>query len=505
MDDRRARNRAHLDTDGLGGSIRRRSVQGGVMLLLAQVAKTGIGVVGIAVLARLLTPRDFGLLAMVTTLTRLVDLFTDLGLAMATIQRKTINQDEVSFLFWTNLALGALVSLVTLAAAPLLAWFYGEPILTPITCALASAFVMTATGVQHGALLRRQLRLQSLAGARIVAAFLSTCVGVGAAVWGMGYWSLVASNLSAALILTVILWGMCDWRPSWPGPRPESWRSLLRFGGHITGSRVAAFLGRNLDNVLIGKVWGDEALAFYIKAYQLLMLPVQQLIGPLGDVVIPALSRLQGNPDAFQAFYYRTLRVLSLVTMPVTVGLAVASDEVILLVLGPQWHRASAIFLFLVPAAFVNTLNGASGWIWISLNQTDRQLRWAMAVLPVTLLSFAIGVVWGPEGVAVAFSIVQVTLRYVGLSYCYRGVPFMHLRDLRAAMWRPAFASITAGAAVLALGLTLGPHPNLLVQLFAKALSYTVLYLLLLLCVPGGRSALTEVAALLKEFRAARA
>lgn len=501
MADRAARNQAHLDTAALSGSLRRRSVQGGVMLLLAQGARTGIGVVGTAVLARLLTPWDFGLLAMVTTLTRFVDLFTDLGLAMATVQRKAISQEEVSYLFWINLALGALVSLVTLASAPLLAWFYGEPSLTLITCALAGGFVMSATGVQHGALLRRQLRLRSLAGARVAAALLSTCVGIGGALAGMGYWALVASNLSAALFLASILWMLCGWRPSWPAPRPPSWRSLLRFGGNITGARLSGFLARNLDNVLIGKVWGNEPLAFYTKAYQLLMLPMQQLLGPLSDVIIPALSRLQGDPAAFQAFYYRALRALALVTMPATVGLAVAADEVILLVLGPQWQRASAIFLFLIPAAFVNTLNGASGWIWIALNQTERQLRWSMAVLPPTLLSFAVGVVWGPEGVAIAFSIVQVTLRYVGLSYCYRGVPFLDLRDLRMALWRPAFASISAGACVTAFVLAVGPHDTLLVNLMLKVTGFSALYLTVLICLPGGRKDVSEVVSLLRELR----
>lgn len=492
---------AHLGIDHLEGDLKGRSVRGSAAMILSEGGRFALRILGVAVLARLLTPADFGLLAMVATFTQLIELFRDLGLGTATIQRKNISQEQVSYMFWVNVAIGVGSTALTAALAPVAAWFYGEPDLTGITLVLAAAFLFGGFSVQHQALMRRQMNFSALAWLRIGATVGSVAVGVVAALLGAGYWALVAMNLASAVIVNVGLWLICGWRPGPPRRGDEVTRALLAFGGNLTGTRLLAFFARNLDNILIGKVWGSDALGLYSKAYQLMMLPILQLTSPVTAVVVPALSRLQDDPERFRGYYRKAIQALSSLTMPVVIFTFVVADELVLLVLGPQWDGTAVIFRLLMPAAFVGTFNGAAGWVWVALNRTDRQLRWGLIATPFYIAAFGIGVVWGPKGVAIAFSVTQCVLRYAGLAYCYQ-TSFLGFRDLWFAIWRPSVASIVAGASLLA-GHASGLVPPLgaLASLATSLMAYFIVYLMVWLCTPGGRGALASMLALSLELR----
>jgi O-antigen/teichoic acid export membrane protein len=496
-----SRSDIYLGTDHLEGDLEGRSVRGGTAMVLSEGFRFLIRMLGVAVLARLLTPADFGLLAMVATFTRLIELFRDLGLATATVQRADISHEQVSYLFWVNVAFGAGSTVLTAVLAPLTAWFYGEPDLTGITAVLATAFLLSGFSVQHQALLRRQMKFNALAWLRVGASVISFVAAVVAALHGAGYWALVVMSLTSAVTTTLGLWLICGWRPGLPHRGTRETRALLVFGGNVTGTRLLAFFARNLDNILIGKVWGGQALGLYSKAYQLLMLPIQQLVAPVTGVVVPALSRLQNDPARFRDYYVKAIQALSSLTMPIVIFTFVAADELVQLILGPQWGGTAVIFRLLVPAAFVGTFNGAAGWVWVALNQTDRQLRWGLITTPFYIAAFAVGVVWGPEGVAVAFSVAQCGLRYAGLAYCYR-TNFLDFRDLRAAIWRPSMASIAAGGLVLALFASgVVPSQGALATLTAKLPAYGFAYLLVWVCTPGGRRTLASLLALSAQLR----
>jgi PST family polysaccharide transporter len=492
---------SHLSIDHLAGDLKGRSVRGSAAMVLSEGGRFAIRMLGLAVMARLLTPADFGLLAMVATFTRLIEIFRDLGLATATVQRRDITQEQVSYLFWVNVLVGLVSTAITAALAPVAAWFYGEPDLTGITLVLAVAFVFGGLSVQHQALMRRQMKFSVLAWLRVCASLGSVTVGILAALQGAGYWSLVAMSLASGVIMTTGLWWVCGWRPGRPRRGTEATRALLAFGGNVTGTRLLAFFARNLDNILIGKFWGGDALGLYSKAYQLLMLPISQLTAPVTGVVVSALSRLQDQPERFRDYYRKAIQGLTALTMPIVVFTFVVADELVLLILGPQWGGTAVIFRLLAPAAFVGTFNGAAGWVWVALGQTDRQLRWGVLSTPCYIAAFAIGVVWGPEGVAIAFSAVQCLLRYAGLRFCF-ATNFLSLRDLWVAIWRPSVASIAAGGGVVALNAA-GAMPSLglFASLAGQAAAYAVGYASAWVCLPGGRRALSNMLALSRELR----
>ena len=471
-------------------------------MVTAQTATFLISTGGTAVLARILEPKDFGLIAMVATFTRLIEQLKDMGLGMATVQRREISHAQVSYLFWANSAVGLVASLLTTLAAPIVAWFYGEPKLTQVTMALSTAFLISGIGVQHQALQQRRLEYKIMAGSRIAAAAIGTAVGMLAAWAGAGYWALVAMQLGQAFAQTALAWVMSPWRPG-PGWRtaPDK-RLLIAFGSQVTGARLLGFLTRNFDNILIGKVWGDEALGLYAKAYQLLMLPVLRLINPLTSVVVPALSRLQHDPPAYISYYQRALRTLSILSMPVVVVCFITAPELIGVVLGERWTGAVRIFQYLGPAAFAGSLN-PTAWAWISLNQPDRMLRWNLISTPIIVASFFAGIRFGPEGVAIAYSIAQTGLRYFGAAYCYRG-NFLNMRILMAAVWQPTLASLVAGVLVWGLAYAVLPPLGMPILLVVKFIAYGLAYLGIWLALPGGPAALKHTALLVKELQSKR-
>ena len=239
-----------------------RVIRGGAITLISQGAQFFISMAGTVVLARLLTPRDYGLIGMVTVITGFLTMFKDMGLSQATIQREELTHEQTSNLFWVNVGASTLIALITVALAPLVARFYGEPLLAWITVALAAGFIFGGFTVQHQALLRRQMRFGLLAASSIIAAVVGLLVGIFLAWRGARYWALVGQQLTVALVTAITVWVFCGWRPALPSRR-SGVGDLLAFGGNVTGFNVVNYFARNGDNLLIGKMWGSASLGLY--------------------------------------------------------------------------------------------------------------------------------------------------------------------------------------------------------------------------------------------------
>ena len=469
------------------------------MVLSSQSLKFLLQLAATAVLARLLAPRDFGLVAMVFALTNFLALFGDLGLSTATVQRADVTQAQVSNLFWVNVALGAGVALLCALSAPLVAWFYAEPRLTAVTLALAGGFLFSALSVQHQAMLRRQMRFALLARVDVLSLLAGLATGVALAMLGAGYWSLVASDLAVRLVYALGVWLATAWRPG-RFRRGSGTRPLLAFGGSLTGFNVANYLSRTADDVLLGRTVGSAALGLYSKAYQLLLLPVQRISGPVSSIAIPTLSRLQVDPRRFRSFYLQAMLMICAIGMPAVVFLFVTAEDAIALVLGDQWSGAVILFKVLAPAAFVGTFNVAGSWVCTPLGRTDRLLRWQVVASSLTVAAFLIGVRWGAVGVAAAFSISTVVLRRPGLAYLLSDSP-VRLSDVLRTIARPALASIAAGAGLYALSSALDLERPPAAALSIGGPVYLALYALLWNATPGGRRSFLAILRSSRELR----
>ena len=423
-----------FQTEHLLPNLQGRSVRGGIITVIAHGGRFLLQIGSTIVLARILTPDDYGLIAMVLAITAFVSMFKDAGLSMATVQREHINHDQVSTLFWINVAVGLFIMLLTASLAPLVSWFYGDTRLTLITVTLSTGFFFGGLAVQHQALLRRQMRFSALAFAEVVSMLVGISSGIVSALMGLGYWSLIVIQITIPFTLTVCVWLMCGWRPGLP-KRSSGVKSMLFFGGNLTGFNFLNYFGRNLDNVLIGKFWGVFQLGLYSKAYQLLLLPLRQINMPLASVAIPALSRLQKDHPKYKSYYCKTISIISYATIPFVVVLAVFADEIILIILGSQWIGAGRIFRVFSFACLFQPLASTTGWIYISLGQTKRMMVWGLISVPLIIISFFVGLPWGAYGVSISYTICFYLLLIPSFAFAYKFAP-ISLKDLFLSTWK---------------------------------------------------------------------
>ncbi len=401
---RAERNRMALDTSHLSTGLGAKTARGGVIGMSQQVLSMVIQLGNAAIMARLLEPSDYGLVAMALVVTGFVSLFTDLGLSTATIQRKAIDQDLVSGLFLINCAMGLAIMLAAWAAAPLAAWAYEDPRVQPLVMALAVTIPLSALGAQHGAILTRRMRWGLVRAQAVIGQLVSVAAGiVSAAVLDLGYWSLVVAAWAGALTGLALAWTFSGWRPG----RVRDWsgvRTAVGFGANLTLFSFANWFTRNLDNALIGWRWGAAELGYYTRAYQLLMLPLNLVSGPVTAAVLPALSRLQDQPERWRARLLEAISALFFITCALTSAMLAASDEMILIVYGDRWAPVTDLFRVLLFAMFSQMITNLNGWVSISLGNTRRMAMYSLLFkAPLSLTLFAIGVSYGAIGVAVAF------------------------------------------------------------------------------------------------------
>jgi O-antigen/teichoic acid export membrane protein len=493
-----AEQQQYFRTDHLRADLKGRALRSGAATLASQGCILLIQLASTAVLARLLTPADYGLFAIVFAIVTFVSLFKDLGLQLATVQRAEITHEQVSTLFWINLTLGCALALATALFAPVAAWAYREPRLAWATVAMSATFIFTGLGNQHRALLRRHLNLTMLSAIEVVSFFVGVVFALAAALAGARYWSLVVLQLAAGASNTVGLWAACGWRPGRPA-RSADVRSMLLFGGHLTGFELIGYLSRKCDDLIVGWYCGVVQLGFYDKAYQLLLLPTRQFAFPLASVTIPLLSRLQHEPRRYRESFERGILFAVAPAMPLVAFLFVVADRAIPFVLGDQWTATVPLFRALAPAAFLSTLNSGVGWIFVSLGRTRRQFKWSLVVALLTLLSFFVGVRWGALGVAVAYSAGRVLVQLPTLVFVCHGSP-LSWKAVLTTVSRPALAALVAAAALWLLDARLAVVAHRALGLALEGLLYLALYLAVLMLLPGGRRALRETLLLARSF-----
>jgi PST family polysaccharide transporter len=490
-----------FDTSSLQSDLKGRSVRGGAITLVAQIIRFLLSTAGTMVLARLLAPSDYGLVAMVSPITGFVAMFRDMGLSAATVQREHIKHEQISTLFWITLGLSVMSAAIAIILAPVIGWFYHDSRVIWITIASACVFIPSGISAQHVALLNRQMRFRSIAVIDIMALAVALLTGIVGALCGMHFWALIAMNYGSSITYVVMGWVLTGWRPGKP-VRHSGVRSMLKFGGNLTTYNIAGYLSRNLDNVLVGRYCGDVALGLYSRAYNLLMLQFNQIVIPLSSVAVPAMTRLQSEPTRLARYYLKALNICALLTFPFVVLLIIVHREVILLVLGPNWIEVAPIFEMLAISAAIQPALSSLTWLYVSTGNTARLAKWGMFSTPVIIISFIVGLPQGGFGVARAYSIAMLLLVIPAVVYAARGLP-LRLPDFARALRIPVLI-----AAVGALGCTLvkriffTPQLPSIVAVTVSGIVMLLSYVLVLAIIPKERQ---EYVSIFREFRRVRA
>jgi PST family polysaccharide transporter len=447
--------------------LKRKSVVGGMAAVSAQSVKFVVQTAATMVLARLLSPQDFGLMGMVVVVTGFLGLFRDAGLGAATVQQLEVTHEQTSTLFWINAAVGAVLASLCAALAPLVVRFYHEPRLYWVVVVSALAFLFNGLAAQHGALLQRGMRFVTQAHIDVLALVVSSAVGVVMALLGCRYWSLVGMAMAGPMVDTAALWIVVPWIPG-PPRRRSGIRSMLHFGGLATCNSFVVFLAWNAEKILLGRFWGADALGLYGRAFQLVTLPVQQLNTAVTGVAFPALSRIQHDAKRLARSFLKGYSILISLTVPVTISCALFPDEIVRIVLGAKWMEAAPIFRLLAPVALVFAVANPLSWLVMSTGRAGRALSISMATTPFVIAGIVLGLSRGPIGVALGYSL-AMTLVIIPITAWSKHGTGITWADLWGATKPPFVSGLLAGAAGLLVKLTLGgrlpPIPYLLVGL----------------------------------------
>jgi PST family polysaccharide transporter len=442
--------------------LKEKALRGGLVRLVGQGANFFLRFVGVVALARLLDPHEFGLVAMVTVVTGVYERFTSAGLSAATVQKASITEEQISALFWVNVLVGVLLSLLCLATAPVLVKFYNEPRLFWITVAVSAGFLFNAAGVQHFALLQRQLRYVAITAIEAATQLVGICVGVAMALAGFGYWALVGAAVVAPAFGTVCAWLAAAWVPGMPR-RQVGIRSMLAFGGTVTLNTMVVYIGYNFEKALLGRFWGADSLGIYGRAYQLVSIPVASLNATIGNVAFSALSRLQHDHDRLRSYFLKGYSLAVSMTLPITVFCALYADEIILISFGPKWAEAAVIFRLLAPTILIFGMINPLAWLLLSIGLQVRSLRIALVIAPLVMTAYVIGLPYGPKGVAFAYSAAMTLWLVPHILWCLHDT-VISPRELFSAISRPFLASIAAGALTFVFHAYAGPWLNVFVS-----------------------------------------
>jgi PST family polysaccharide transporter len=497
-----------FSTDHLKTDIKRRAVKGSAATILSQSLSFLIQVAGTMVLARILSPADFGLVAMVTTFSLLFQNFGMSGFTEAIIHADDLRQEQLSVLFWINAALCVLLTLLFAAAGPALAWFYREPRLALAAAAISLSIVSSGLSTFHLALLKRKMQFGASSSILAWSKLASVAVTIVLAWQGFGYWALVVNVVSLPFFTAVLAWASCRWRPDRPSFRSPD-RRLLRYSFYTYGNFVLHYGSRNLDNLLVGKFLGVQPLGFYKKAYDLFALPTSQLISPLANVALAALSRYSDDTDKLERYFFEAVSIIAFVSMGISLVLTVSAADVILLLLGPAWEKTAEIFALFGPGIGFMLVYGTHGWLHLSLGRAERWLRWGLFEFAVTAVLIAVAVGFGLRSVALAWTCSYVILAGPGIWYAGRPIR-LRFGTFYSYVWRYALAALGAGLLTKSLLASFAPAARIFSELgvllripIAFALSLSA-YVALVTLLHGSGKPVMRLAALAKEMIARR-
>jgi PST family polysaccharide transporter len=420
---------------------------------------------------RNLSPADFGLLAMVATATGFLNLVKDLGIGQVIIQRQDITKDQLSALFWLSVLSSLLFGVVLVVAAYPISLFFDEPKLQALTLAFAGLFLLGGLATVPSALLNKLSEFKRLAILDIATTSASFLAGVFAVLVWKNYWALYFSAFVSTVVSIAGIWVWSGYRPGRPHIDRATFH-LAKFGFHVSGFNLVNYFSRNADNILIGKFWGGDVLGLYDRAYRLLLFPITQLHTPIGQVIVPLLSRVQNDKEKYLSIYSDTISLIMFASQPGIIFAILFSEPLFRFVLGEHWVEAAPIFWWLGVAAINQVMTATAGWVFMSQGRGREFFMLGIWGAVVNVTSFLVGLPWGAVGVAASYTITNyvVMVPLVWISMGRNGsVSTKNLIDTSGPHWIACAAAVIV---VRFLAMKLASPDTLAGMTISLALSY---------------------------------
>lgn len=483
---------------GLG----RAAVNSGLVLVAARGLNVFVQLASMIVLARLLDPHDFGLVTIVLAMVGIAPLLVDLGTSEASVQTPVIYRAEISTLFWLNLSLGTASTLIFAAASGYLATLFHEPALANIALVSSLTFVLTGLVIQHNALMRRVMDFRRIAIIDISANMVGSIVAVAMAFRGWGYWALVVKPLLTLSVVAMAVWLSCRWVPGRPSRAPEVTR-MVRFGLGVTGFTLTDYFTRSADRVALGYFYGSGPLGYFQNAFNFYANLMAIFIEPLHTVAVSGLSKLRDDPAELKRSWAAALSTLCFVSGPVFAALAVTGNDIVVLLFGNKWAPAGPLLCAFALRGIAHCIAGSMGWLHVVAGRTDRWMRWGLISAGVQMLALAIGLPFGPIGVATAYTVAMFALFIPALVYAGRPMG-IDLQDVLAAVAPQTAAALLAAAFAFLIQSVFLSDVSHIARLLVSVLVCSTTYLILVIGVFNVRGPLVLAHSILQDLTARR-
>jgi PST family polysaccharide transporter len=412
---------------GLG----RASLRSGVIFVTARGVNIFVQLASTILLARLLSPHDFGLVAMVLALVGFAPMLIDLGTTEASVQKTHITQAEISTIFWLNVAIGVALTAVLAGSSGLIARVFGEPALTEIALVLSLTFITAAISTQHYALMRRAMQFRRIAIIDVSANVVGSAVSIAMALTDWGYWSLVAKPLVTSGLSAIGVWLSCPWVPGRPQLSSAA-GELVGFGASVTGFTMTDYVAKSADRLAIGYFYGAGPLGYFQNAFNVYNNLLAILTEPTHNIAVSGLSKLRNNVDALRRAWATALSSLSFFSAVAFATLAVTAQDFVVILLGPKWAPAGPLLCILAIRGIAHSIERTLGWIHVAIGRADRWMRWGLFSAACQLIALAAGLPFGIVGVTTAYAIVMFGLCMPAVVYAGQPVGITRQEVLRA-------------------------------------------------------------------------
>lgn len=428
-------------------SLKTKAVKGWFWSFLSQFGRQLLTLIITIFLARLLTPTEFGLIALVTAITGFASIFSEMGYGSALIQKKDPTQEDYSSVFWVNIIIGLFLTLLFAIGSELIVKFYDKPELRLITILLSLNFILNAFTIVQRILLVKEMNFKVLAQIELTAIFISGFSAIILAMYGLGVYSLVIQILTIAFVSNIILWYHSKWRPAFLISK-DSIRNLNKYSLNLLGNQIFQYWTKNLDNLLIGKFIGAGALGIYSRSYSLLAYRVNSISKILSNVLFPTLSSIQDDNERVKKIFLKVLKVICFVIFPLIVGLYVTAENIIFLLFGEKWMEMVPVFKALSVFGFALAIGSVHGNFYMAKGKTGLQLKVGIFFKSLSIVAIIIGLKWGVIGVAYCLGIVSLISQFPQIMIAGKLVG-LNLSEVIKALYKILVFSFIMGGAYM--------------------------------------------------------
>ena len=384
-------------------ALKNKAIRGATVNIAAQSVAIAGQTIGALVLTRLLRPSDFGLVALVTAFSIWIAGFGVNGFTEYIIYRQELSKEEVTSIYWLHVVIASLLAVLFTIFGFVLVRIYHEPALSSIAAVMSTSFILYAFSTTPIALLKREMKFAKVALADLSGVILSYVFAIGAALVGLGFWAVVIRQLTIPAVLVVAAWILSPWRPKGKFYFHKALASL-KYGVKVYINLLVGFFSQGFDKVLLGKFHGTTLLGNYDRAYSIFSMPASQLLTPLHNVALAALSRVRNDGERFTAYFAKAVSLVAFPGVLASVLLTILARDLVALLLGRNWAEAGFVVLALGPGIAAQLIYGSSTWLHLSLGTPGRWLRWNLVATAITVTMFVIAAPIGAVALAAALS-----------------------------------------------------------------------------------------------------